>query len=103
MALATWWTDDPLTDLAPLADFHVRVADDDAALAHLTHLTRADIQGRRRGGHRPYVGSLDGTPVAYGWVATRAASIGELSLVFPLPAGDRYLWDFTTVPGWQGR
>ena len=101
MALATWWTADPQMDLAPVAGFQVRLANDDAALAHITHLTHADIQGRRRGGHRPYVGSLGDTPVAYGWVATRAASIGELALVFPLPTGDRYLWDAATLPAWH--
>ncbi len=33
MALATWWTSDRLMDLAPLSNFHVRLATDDAQLA----------------------------------------------------------------------
>jgi GNAT superfamily N-acetyltransferase len=44
-----------------------------------------------------------GKPVTYGWVATSRASIGELALTFPLPSTDRYLWDFATLPEWQGR
>jgi GNAT superfamily N-acetyltransferase len=41
--------------------------------------------------------------VTYGWVATREASIGELNLVFPITADSRYLWDFATLPDWQGK
>jgi hypothetical protein len=35
-------------------------------------------------------------------MATQEASIGELSLRFALPAAERYLWDFATLPEWQG-
>jgi hypothetical protein len=58
---------------------------------------------RRRDGHLPYVGYMDETAVTYGWVATRQASIGELNLAFPIAAASRYLWDFATLPEWQGR
>ena len=30
-------------------------------------------------------------------------SIGELDINFELPLDDRYLWDFATLPDWQGR
>jgi len=40
--------------------------------------------------------------LGYGWVATQEASIGELDLRFALPATERYLWDFATLPQWQG-
>ena len=103
MALATWWVSDPLVDLAPLTDFHVRLATDDAQLATINHISVAEIAQRRRDGHLPYVGDVDGTAVTYGWVATRQASIGELNLVFPIAADSRYLWDFATLPNWQGR
>ena len=46
---------------------------------------------------------MDGQAVGYGWVATRSASIGELDLNFELSPDDRYLWDFATLPDWQGR
>ena len=103
MALATWWASDRLMDLAPLSEFHVRLATDDAQMATLNHITAAEVVQRRRDAHLPYVGYMDETAVTYGWVATREASIGELSLVFPIAAESRYLWDFATLPEWQGR
>jgi GNAT superfamily N-acetyltransferase len=72
-------------------------------LAELNRITIKDVGARRQAGHRPYVAYLHGTPVAYGWVATREASIGELDLTIALPPSDRYLWDFATLPEWQGR
>ena len=103
MALATWWASDPLLDLAPLLDFHVRLAADDAQLATINQISVAEVEQRRRAGHLPYVGYMDETAVTYGWVATREASIGELKLAFPIAAESRYLWDFATVAEWQGR
>lgn len=103
MALATYWKNDPLQTLAPLPGFEVRLADDDAQLAVLNRIPVAEVRARRASGHRPYVGVIDGTPVTYGWAATRHAEIGELGLRFALPDGDRYLWDFATLPAWQGR
>jgi hypothetical protein len=35
-------------------------------------------------------------------VATHEISIGELGVRVDLPAADRYLWDFATLPEWQG-
>jgi GNAT superfamily N-acetyltransferase len=103
MALATWWAADPLLDLPPLSNFQVWLSADDAQLAALNHLTVADVEQRRQVGHRPYVGYMDGTAATYGWVAAREASIGELNLAFPITADSRYLWDFATLPEWQGR
>lgn len=103
MALATWWASDTLMDLTPLADFQVRRATDDAQLATINHLTMAEVAQRRRAGHFPYIGYMAETAVTYGWVATRQAAIGELNLVFPIPADSRYLWDFATLADWQGR
>jgi GNAT superfamily N-acetyltransferase len=103
MALATWWASDPLLDLTPLSNFQVHLAADDAQLAAINHITVVEVEQRRHAGHLPYMGYLDGTPVTYGWVATREASIGELNLVFPIAPDTRYLWDFATLPEWQGR
>jgi GNAT superfamily N-acetyltransferase len=103
MALATWWQHDPLPALRPLANFRVIGPTDDRALARLNRLDVKEVWARRAAGHRPYVAYLDETIVAYGWVATQVAEIGELNLTFHLPSGDRYLWDFATRPEWQGR
>jgi GNAT superfamily N-acetyltransferase len=103
MALATWWASDPLPHLPALPGFEAALAPDDAKLGQLNRLTLSEVQARRKAGHRPYLGFFHGTPVAYGWVATREASIGELGLTFELPLANRYLWDFATLPTWQGR
>src|SRR5689334_9993941 len=103
MALATWWRSDPLPSIAVLPDFHVAIAGDDAMLAELNRIPIDEARARRRHGHRPYVAHLHGMPVAYGWVATCTASIGELNVTLALPPTDRYLWDFATLPAWQGR
>src|SRR5262249_25891834 len=59
--------------------------------------------GRQARGHQPYIALLGEAPVAYGWVAGAGATIGELGVSFVLPRGDRYLWDFATLPTWRGR
>ena len=66
MALATWWASDPLIDLPPLSGFHVELARDNAQLAGINHITVAEVEQRRRAGHRPYVGFTDGKAVTYG-------------------------------------
>ena len=103
MALATWWASDALMDLTPVSGFQVRLAADDAQLAAINHITVAEVEQRRQSGHLPYVGYMNEIAVTYGWVATREASIGELNLAFTIAADSRYLWDFATVPEWQGR
>lgn len=103
MALATWWRGDALPPLTPISGLNVTVSDDVAGIARLTGLDRNEVEARLGAGHRVYVASLDGAAASYGWVATLSAAIGELDLAFALPAGDRYLWDFVTLPAWRGR
>jgi hypothetical protein len=94
---------DPLPLVRPLPGFHAEPATDDVELAALNGITVDEVKARRDAGHRPYIGRLDGRAVTYGWVATRGATIGELGLDFCLSPEDRYLWDFATLPEWQGR
>lgn len=103
MALATWWRTDSLPLLPALSGFHAAAVEDDVVLADLNRLPIEAVCTRLRDGHRPYAAYLHGTPVAYGWVATRSASIGELNLTLTLSHRDRYLWDFATLPEYQGR
>jgi len=103
MSLSTWWRGDPLPRLPELPSFEARLAADQAELAGVNRLALAEVQRRWADGHRAYLGYLAGRPVTYGWVAPRRAAIGELALDFALPPGDRYLWDFATLPAWQGR
>ena len=103
MSFATFWTKDTLTPLASLPGFTAGLAFDWHELAEINRLTYAEIIDRCNDGHRPYVARMDGQPVAYGWLATSKISIGELSINVELPPDDRYLWDFATLPHWQGR
>jgi GNAT superfamily N-acetyltransferase len=103
MALATWWRSDPLPSIPVLPDLHVAIAEEDTVLAELNRIPIDEVRARRSHGHRPYVAHLRGAPVAYGWVAARIVSIGELNLTLALPPTDRYLWDFATLAAWQGR
>jgi hypothetical protein len=90
MALATWWTGDQQPDLKQLAGFSASVAHDDHELARLNRIPVAEVRARQADGHRAYIGRVEGAPVTYGWVATRAAAIGELELAFTLPARELY-------------
>lgn len=102
MALASWWRGDPVPALSTLPSFQVEASHDEPLLARLNRLTRREVRRRLRTGHQPYLAWLGQTPVGYGWVATQEASIGELGVRVELPAADRYLWDFATLPEWQG-
>jgi GNAT superfamily N-acetyltransferase len=103
MALATFWRGDAQPELALLPGLTVEVGTDVELIADLTKLALDEVEARLSAGHRIYIASVDGIPAASGWVATLSASIGELELHFALPASDRYLWDFVTLPEWRGR
>src|SRR5690349_10043521 len=103
MALFTWWQGDLLPTLRALDGFHAVASDDVQLLAALTGREETEVQRRLLSHHRPYVASIGKVPVAYGWVALEGADIGELDVQFTLPRGDRYLWDFKTLPAWRGR
>jgi GNAT superfamily N-acetyltransferase len=99
----TWWRHDPFAKLPHLLGFNVEIATDYQLIADLARLDLAEVLVRVQAGHRPYIARLGSTPVAYGWSAARRASIGELGLEFAVLAGNRYLWDFATLPAWRGR
>lgn len=103
MSFATFWTEDTLTPIASLPGFMAGPAFDWHELAEMNHLSDAEVMDRRMNGHRPFVARMHGEPVAYGWLATSQISIGELDINVELPPDDRYLWDFATLPAWQGR
>ena len=102
MALATWWRGDSVPPLSPLPDFRVEASHDEHLIAHINQLAQHEVRRRMRTGHQPYLAYVQQPPVGYGWMATQEASIGELGLRFALPATERYLWDFATLPEWQG-
>lgn len=102
MALATWWSGDVVPSLSLLPGFRVEASRDEQLIAQINRLAPNEVRQRLGTGHQPYLASIEQVPVAYGWMATQAASIGELGIHFALPATERYLWDFATLPEWQG-
>lgn len=99
----SWWQGDALPELAPISGLTAGIATADKALADLNQISVAEVLRRVRAGHRPYVATLGGETVAYGWVATREASFGGGRVRFAVPPPHRYLWDFATRPAWRGR
>jgi hypothetical protein len=102
MALATWWRGDFVPTLPILPGFHVEASRDEQLIAYITRLAQHEVRQRLHTGHQPYLAYVEQAPVGYGWMATQNASIGELDLAFALPEMERYLWDFATLPEWQG-
>jgi GNAT superfamily N-acetyltransferase len=102
MALATWWRGDSLPPLSLLPGFRVEASRDAHLIARINQLAPDEVRQRMHTGHQPYLAYVQQRVVGYGWMATQEASIGELDLRFALPATERYLWDFATLPEWQG-
>ena len=103
MSFATFWIEDTLPAIVSLPGFTTGPAVDWDELAEINHISHAEVTNRLTNGHRPYVARMDGQLVAYGWLATTKVSIGELDINVELSPDDRYLWDFATLPDWQGR
>ncbi|HEX7980056.1 MAG TPA: GNAT family N-acetyltransferase [Gemmatimonadaceae bacterium] len=102
MPFATRHRNDPVPTLSPLDSLEVHHVWDVAFMAELQQRREADIADRFIDGHRPYVAWHNEAPAAFGWVATRSASIGELGATFTIPDGERYLWNFVTLPAHRG-
>src|SRR5215218_6255088 len=92
--LAVRHRDDLMPELAPMPGLLVRRECDAAAMAALQGRSETEMTKRFAAGHRAYVVLLDGEAAAFGWVATRVATIGELYATFEMPEGERYLWNF---------
>ncbi len=102
MALATWWRGDSVPSLSALTGFRVEASHDTHLIAQINQLAQHEVRQRMHMGNQPYLAYVEQAPVGYGWMATQAASIGELGLAFGLTETERYLWDFATLPEWQG-
>lgn len=103
MSFATFWIEDTLPSISTLPEFTAGPTSDWGELVEINRITPAEVADRISKGHHPYVARMNGQPVAYGWLATSQVSIGELDINVELPSDDRYLWDFATLPDWQGR
>lgn len=102
MALAMRHRDDTIAAMQFQPQLSVCRESDPAVMARLQGKSVAEMARRFAAGHRAYLGSWNGQPVSWGWVATREAEIGELRIRFTIPAGERYLWNFVTLPTHRG-
>jgi GNAT superfamily N-acetyltransferase len=100
---ASWWRGDLLPDLPTIPGLTVRPVTRWAEAQRVTDLTEARILARYEAANALYAAFLDDTPAGYGWLARQVGRIDELSLVFELPRGEVYLWDFVTLPAFRGR
>jgi hypothetical protein len=102
MPFATHHRDDPSAELAPLAALEIHQVWDASFMAALQGRSEREITERFAAGHRAYVAWWNDEPAAWGWVATRTATIGELGATLTLPTGERYLWNFATLASHRG-
>lgn len=102
MPLAARHRDDHVPHLSPMPGLTVAREQDAARMAALQGRGEDEIARRLAAGHRAYVARLHGAPAAWGWVATRQATIGELATTFDVPRGERYLWNFVTRAAHRG-
>ena len=84
-----------------LSDIEARRIEDAFFMAALQERSPEEMVGRFAEGHRAYVAFVHGQPAAWGWVATRRATVGELGFTFEIPDGDRYLWNFVTLKAFR--
>ena len=86
----------------PRPDLHVSLETNPMVMSHIQQRPIADMQQRFDDGHRAYVAWRNGQAAAWGWIATRGATIGELDTTLLLPSAWRYLWNFVTAPAHRG-
>lgn len=103
MPIALRSSRDPVPAIPCPADWSVSTTTDTTLLSTLHSRAPHVMQQRLDGGHRAYVGFVGTTPAAFGWVATRTASIGELGFDFRVAPHERYLWNFVTLPQFRGQ
>ena len=89
--------------LETLEGFAVRRETSAEKMAALQHRTEIDMGRRMWDGHRAYVASIGGVDVAFGWVATEIAMIGEIDSAIHIPKRERYLWNFVTLADHRGK
>ncbi|GHO49560.1 GNAT family N-acetyltransferase [Ktedonospora formicarum] len=101
--ISTWWRGDPLPTLSSTPDLYIERSENVEALAHVMECPREEVSNLLRKGHEAYIARIGAQPVAVGWSARREAGFGGGLVTFRIPEGNRYLYDFVTLPAWRGR
>jgi len=102
MSLAVRLRSKKATNLPELPGLTIEREHDAQFMAALQGKPVAEMQRRFDEGHRAYVARMYGAPAAWGWVATREATIGELNATLLIPQDHRYLWNFVTIAPYRG-
>jgi hypothetical protein len=100
--IATRHRNDAAPSLTALDGLTVRRELNAQVMATLQHRTEIDMGRRMWDEHRAYVASIGSEDVAWGWVATDTAMIGEINSAFYIPKRERYLWNFVTRQSHRG-
>jgi RimJ/RimL family protein N-acetyltransferase len=98
-----WWRGDPLPTLAMPDGVVAGRLGDEHPTPVVDTLDSAEAATLRQQGHRLYLARVNREIVAYGWAATKTASIGELGVEMRSAPNERYLWGFVTLPAWRGQ
>ena len=98
-----WWRGDVLPPLQPPEAMTIEFDPPLTTMQRIVDLNAEQLEERFRRGNRAVVGWAGTTPAGIGWSSSGRVEIGELGLDFDLPPGNRYLWDFVTLPEWRGR
>lgn len=104
MALATWRRGDLAPELSLIPGFRVEASRDEFLIAHINRLAPDEVHRRITSWATNHISPLSSRhrSAMAGMANTGSLLIGELGLQFELPETDRYLWDFATLPEWQG-
>jgi GNAT superfamily N-acetyltransferase len=98
-----WWRGDLLPQLVAPDGLLLDDAPDIDLIQRISSLSGSEIEARIRQGNRAFAARIAAKPAGIGWSAAGEVGIGELGLRFDMPPGNRYLWDFVTLPEWRGR
>ena len=98
-----WWRGDTLEPVEASPDLAIEIDPALSVMSSFSDFPKAEIRRRLESGNRAVIGLVGGQLAAIGWSAAGQFEIGELGLDLQLPDGDRYLWDFVTLPEWRGQ
>lgn len=101
--LWAWWRQDRLPAMAQANPLSISTTSNYEQLAALSGTELVAVVERVATQHRPYVARVGERPVAYGWSAAGRTSFGSPAVRITVPAANRYLLDFATLPAWRGQ
>lgn len=102
MSLYTFSKADKVPTFRKIEGLQMQRTDDHMLMAKVNDISLEEARRRMESGNIAFVAKYNNIPVAFGWVATVLANIGELNHKFTLPERHAYLWNFRTVAEYRG-